>query len=277
MVLLEAGLLELDEQVTGRSRVPKTGLEWANITREVVLARAWRLQHDLTTRALQESNSGKPPTTPPIEVLRNMKIGDSQFRDRWRGKGGMEKYLVCMVRYTCVSARWHKILDRGPKLAAEALPAVSRGERSLADLVSEITAHDLKLWTRLARCWLFPLLLTMDTLLKPIGHQAFNDLLGVYSANWTPVFDQGLATLGVRFRPGVTPTSLSRMLSAHISGVALGAAGNGQNSDRDFADLAHAVQALLLSAVDPGDGASIGRALDSVVHLDSRPHENPDR
>jgi hypothetical protein len=201
MLFVETGLQELDDQVVGRSLVRRDRLTWAKITRTTVIGR---------TKRLYDALIKKPPEDVSEEVLREVKIGEGAFKDRWDGQGAMANYFMCMVRYACAAPRWRRILDRGPQLAMDALPDVRHGRRSLAELIATIATHDLKLWVRLARCWLFPLLLTMDTTLKSVGHQAYCELLDAYSRRWVPVYERGLAQLGVRLRLGFDAVELRK-------------------------------------------------------------------
>jgi hypothetical protein len=248
MLFVEAGFRELDDQVTGRSPVRKDGLAWARITREIIVRRARRLLAEL-----------------PPEARRGVRIGEGGFKDRWPGLGGMSDFFMCMVRYACTDPRWRRMLDSGPKRALEALPAVRRGELSLAELITRIATQDLKLWVRLARCWLFPLLLTMDKNWKSVGHAAYGELLDSYAQRWVPVYENGLSQFRVTLRSDFDAVELSHTVSAHITGFAIRIAGRGRDDDLETERFARSVQALLYAAIDPGDGHNVARALDRRI------------
>lgn len=250
MVFVEAGFRELDDQLIGRSPTPKEGLTWASITRDTIVERAGRILPELSA-----SDS------------RDVSVGEGAFKYRWDGRGGMSKYFMCMVRYGCADPKWRRILDSGPQRALEALPNVSAGELSLAELIETIAKHDLKMWSRLARCWLFPLLLTMDTTWKEVGNAAFGELLCNYTERWIPVYTEAVRQFEVKLRPDVDPARLSGMVSAQMNGAAMAIAGKGRTDEDDVAQFVQAVQVLIHGSIDPGDGKDVPAALADRVGI----------
>jgi hypothetical protein len=230
MLFVEAGLRELDDQLAGRSPNCRGGL-----------------------------------STLSEEDQRGASVGERAFRRRWSGKGGMSKFFMCVVRYSCADPRWRRILDAGPRQALDALPKVRAGELSLAELVETIARRDLKMWVRLARCWLFPLLLTMDSTWKSVGNTAFGELQSDYIERWVPVYEEALRQFEVQLRPDVDAERLSRMLSAQINGSASAIAGKGRGDEDDLAPFVQAAQALIYASIDPGDGQKIPAALAARV------------
>jgi hypothetical protein len=246
MLFVEAGLRELDDQLIGRSPVRKEGLTWARITRDVIVRRARRILAEL-----------------PAAVRRGARVGEGGFKHRWPDLGGMSNFFMCMVRYACTDPKWRRILGSGPQRALAALPRVRAGELSLAELIEIVARHDLRMWARLARCWLFPLLLTMDTTWAAVGRAAFGELLSDYSKRWVPVYEEGMRQFAAELRPDMSPALLSGMVSAQINGSAMAIAGRGRSDDGDIAQFVQAVQALIYAAVDPGDGRKVPAALEA--------------
>lgn len=244
MVILEAALKEVEEQLSGRSKHSRDDFASARLTREIVLKRAARI-------------AAKLPE--PVSV------NEGVFKDRWRGPGGMANFFVCVVRYVCTAPRWSKFLSYGPRIASKLLPRVQAGELTLADLISRIAAHDLRMRTRLAKYWLFQLSLTIDAKWQDVAKKAYAQLLDAYSEQWVPVYEQGLATLGVKFRPDMTAKELGTIISAQTSGFAQHLAGTGDESAFNCRSFAKSVQMLIHSALDVGDGHTVADALNNAV------------
>ena len=244
MVFLEAGLREIDDQLSGRNRRSRDELAGARLTRAIVLRRAAEVAGELPRRV----------TT-----------GEGAFCDRWPGRGGMANFFMCLVKYTCTAPRWGLFLDYGPRRVLAELPRVRAGELELTDLITKIATHDLRMRIRLARYWLFQLSLTIDAKWRSVATKAYREMLDAYSTRWAPVYEEGLRLLGVRFRPGITPQRLSAMVSAQTSGFAQHVAGAGDDA-RDSRDLFVAsVLALIYASLDPGDGRDIGDALRGML------------
>jgi hypothetical protein len=248
MLFVEAGMRELDDQLIGRSPVRKDGLAWARITRDIIVRRARRLLAEVSGTSRW-----------------GVRVGEGGFKDRWPGLGGMSNFFMCMVRYACTDPKWRRVLDTGPQRALAMLPRVRTGELALADLIENVARRDLRMWARLARCWLFPLLLTMDSTWKKVGTEAFGELLSDYTERWAPVYAEAMRQFGVALRPDTDPARLSGMISAQMNGSAMAIAGKGVSDDGDIAQFVHAVQALIYAAVDPGDGNDVPAALASRV------------
>lgn len=250
MLYVEAGFRELDDQLVGRSPNWKEGLSWARITREIIVERAKRI----STKLSEADRSG-------------LRVGEGGFKYRWPRLGGMSNYSMCVVRYACVDPKWRRILGNGPQRALAALPKVRTGELSLAELIETIASHDLKMWARLSRCWLFPLLLTMDTTLRSVGNAAFCELLSHYTKQWSQVYEEAVRQFGVALRPDMSPALLSRMLSAQINGSAMAIAGKGCGDEADVTQFVLAAQSLIYAAIDPGDEKDVPGALVERVGL----------
>lgn len=240
MVFLEAGLREIDDQLTGRNQRSRDELAGARLTRDIVLRRAAAI-------AAEEPNC--------------LHVGEGSFRDRWEGPGGMANYFTCLIKYTCTAPRWSLFLDYGPRRALAELPRVHKGELELTDLIATIATHDLRMRIRLARYWLFQVSLTIDAKWRSVATKAYREVLDAYSTRWAPVYEEGLRLLGVRFRPGITPERLSTMVSAQTSGFALHIAGTGDDTTENRDLFVASVQALIYAALDPGDGCDIAEAL----------------
>jgi hypothetical protein len=240
MVLLEAGLKEIDDQLSGRNSRSRDELAGARLTRRIVVRRAGGIA------------AGLPDAT---------RVGEGAFRDRWPGSGGMADFFMCLVKYTCTAPRWSNFLDYGPRRALAELPEVRRGELDLTDLIAKIATHDLRMRSRLARYWLFQLSLTIDAKWQSVATNAYREMLDAYSTRWVPVYEEGLRLLDVRFRPGITARGLSLMVSALTSGFAQQVAGAGDDTRENRDLFVASVQALILAALDPGDGHGITEAL----------------
>jgi hypothetical protein len=244
MAFLEGGLREIDDQLSGRNSRSRDELAGARLTREIVLGRAADVLTELTEPA---------------------PIGEGAFRYRWVGNGGMANYFMCLIKYTCAAPRWSLFLDYGPRRALAELPRVRDGQLELTDLIAKIATHDLRMRIRLARYWLFQLSLTIDAKWQAVATSAYRQMLDAYSARWAPVYEQGLHHLGVRFRPGVTPTSLSMMVSAQTAGFAQHIAATGDNTTENRDLFVASVQSLIYAALDPGDECGITEALGEFV------------
>ena len=240
MVFLEAGLKEIDDQLTGRNQRSRDELAGARLTRDIVLRRAAAIA---------------------AELPNCLHVGAGAFRDRWEGPGGMANYFTCLIKYTCTAPRWSLFLDYGPRRALAELPRVHKGELELTDLIATIATHDLRMRIRLARYWLFQVSLTIDAKWRSVATNAYREVLDAYSTRWAPVYEEGLRLLGVRFRPGVTPEKLSAMVSAQTSGFALHIAGTGDDTTENRDLFVASVQSLIYAALDPGDGCGITEAL----------------
>lgn len=253
MVLLEAGLREIDEQLSGRSTAGRDELGWARITRQLVVRGAARIAR---AELSDHERSG-------------LSVGVGAFRERWNGCGGMAKYLACLVRYSCLAPRWRSLIEHGPRRAMALLPRVRAGEIALTDVITRIATYDLRLRARHARFWLFQLGLTTDVRWQAPASQAHREYLDTYTRLWTPVYDRGAQLLDVRLRPGTGPLRLSSMMSALISGYTERLAGIGDTSPATFdaivAEFATAVQALVLAAIDPGDRRDVPTALGAAL------------
>lgn len=254
MLFLEGGLREVDDQLAGRSTLSRDELAGARLTRQIVVKRALRVADEL-----------------PAADRVGLRVGDGGFKDRWPGLGGTANFFMCLVKYTCTAPRWGVFLDYGPRKALAELPKVRAGDLDVADLIGKISAHDLRMRTRLARYWLFQLSLTIDTKWRAVATKAYRELLDAYSDRWTPVYEEGLRQLGARFRPGMTPKRLSATLSALTSGFAQHLAGTGDeysvHGENGCALLAQAVQGQIYAALDLGDGRTISEALrDALPH-----------
>ncbi|MFS8095710.1 hypothetical protein LFM09_01100 [Lentzea alba] len=244
MVFLEGGLREIDDQLSGRNSRSRDELAGARLTRDIVLRRAREIA---------------------AEVPEEVHVGAGAFRDRWPGRGGMANFFMCLMKYTCTAPRWGLFLDYGPRRALAELPMVQSGERELTDLIARIATHDLRMRTRLARYWLFQLSLTIDAKWRSVATKAYREMLEAYSTRWAPVYEEGLQLLGVKFRPGVTPSQLSSMVSALTSGFAQHIAGTGEDSRESRDQFVASVQALIFAALDPGDGDDIAGALRAIL------------
>ncbi|HEV2779459.1 MAG TPA: hypothetical protein VGX25_08655 [Actinophytocola sp.] len=251
MLFLEAGLREIDDQLAGRSRAWKDELAWARIPRTILVRRARRIAGEELRK-------------------RGLRVGEGGFRERWPE---MANFLVCLVRYACTAPRWRAILDYGPRRALAALPRVRGGELALADLVTRIAKHDLRLRVRMAKGWLFQLSLAMDAKWKAVANKAYRELLEAYAERWMPVYDEGIRQLGAKLRPGLTSMRLSAMVSAQISGFAEHIAGTGDEAYLHGEDcvalFADSVQLLIYAAIDPGDGKTAAEALSGVLGGDN--------
>jgi hypothetical protein len=245
MVFLEAGLKEIEDQLSGRSKGSRDELAGARLTRPMVLRRAAEI-------------AGKLPYD-------NVHVGEGAFTDRWNGAGGMANYFMCLVKYTCKAPRWGLFLNYGPRQALAALPKVRGGELDLTDLISKIAVHDLRMRMRFAKYWLFQLSLVIDEKWRAVAMTAYRELLDAYSTRWVPVYQEGLRLLGVRFRPGVTAETLSAMVSAQTSGFAQHLAGAGVDTKESRDLFVTSVQALIYAALDPGDGRGMTDALRGVL------------
>jgi hypothetical protein len=253
MLFVEAGLRELDDQLAGRSTHGREDLGWARITREIIVDRAKRI----AANELDECHR------------QGLRVGEGAFKYRWPSLGGMSDFVMCLVRYACTAPRWVLALDYGPTTALAKLPGIMSGEMKLADLVSRIATHDLRLRVRLAKYWLLQLALTMDVKWKSIANKACRELLDFYTDRWVPVYDEGLRRLGVSFRPGMSSKKLSLMVSAQISGFAVIIASTGDDSclyGEDSMELfAESLQLLIYGMIDQGDGRPIADALDDIT------------
>jgi hypothetical protein len=244
MVFLEGGLREIDDQLSGRSARGRDELAGARLTRQIVVRRAAQIAGEL-----QEA----------------VRVGEGAFKDRWRGNGGMADFFMCLIKYTCTAPRWSLFLDYGPRRALAELPKVCDGRLELTDLIAKIATHDLRMRIRLARYWLFQLSLTIDKKWQAVATSAYRQMLDAYARRWAPVYEQGLRLLGLRFRPGVTPDGLSRLVSAQTDGFAQHIAATGDNTTANRDLFVTSVQALIYAALDPGDGRGITDALRAVL------------
>ncbi|MFI6096395.1 hypothetical protein ACIA8G_12615 [Lentzea sp. NPDC051213] len=244
MVFLEGGLREIDDQLSGRNTRSRDELAGARLTRGIVLRRAAEVA---------------------TELPQAMRVGEGAFRDRWPGRGGMANFFMCLVKYTCTAPRWGLFLDYGPRRALAELPKVHAGELELTDLISKIATHDLRMRIRLARYWLFQLSLTIDAKWQAVAMRAYREMLEAYSTRWVPVYEEGLRVLGVQFRPGITPRSLSMMVSAQTSGFAQHVAGAGDDTRENRDLFVASVQSLIYAALDPGDGRGVTEALRGIL------------
>jgi hypothetical protein len=253
MLLLEAGLREIDEQLSGRSTAGRDELGWARITRQLVVGRAARIARAELSAADRC----------------DLSVGEGAFKYRWQGCGGMADYLACLVRYSCLAPRWRSAIEYGPRRAMELLPMVRAGEVDLSDVITRIATYDLRLRTRIARFWLFQLALMMDVRWRAPASQAYREFLATYTRLWAPVYERGALLLDVRLRPGMEPLSLSSMVSALISGYAERLAGSGDTSaatvDAIVAEFVVAVQAVVLAAIDHGDRRPVPAALGAAL------------
>ncbi|NGY63307.1 hypothetical protein G7043_30735 [Lentzea sp. NEAU-D13] len=240
MVFLEAGLKEIDDQLSGRNSRSRDELAGARLTRKIIVRRAATMAAEL-----------------PCAVS----AGEGAFRDRWPSRGGMANFFTCLIKYTCTAPRWGLFLDYGPRRALAELPRVRKGELELTDLIAKIATHDLRMRIRLARYWLFQLSLTIDAKWQSVATTAYREMLDAYSTRWAPVYEEGLKLLGVRFRPGVTPEKLSMMVSAQTSGFAQHIAGTGDDTADNRDLFVASVEALIHACLDPGDGCDIAEAL----------------
>jgi hypothetical protein len=240
MVFLEGGLKEIDDQLSGRNSRSRDELAGARLTRKIVVRRA----------------AGVAAAVPGAA-----RAGEGAFRDRWPGSGGMANFFMCLIKYTCTAPRWSNFLDYGPRRALAELPKVREGELDLTDLIAKIAAHDLRMRSRLARYWLFQLSLTIDAKWQSVATKAYQEMLDAYSTRWIPVYEEGLRLLDVRFRPGITARKLSLMVCAQTSGFAQQVAGAGDDTTENRDLFVASVQALILAALDPGDGYGITEAL----------------
>ncbi|MBB5958291.1 hypothetical protein FHS29_004899 [Saccharothrix tamanrassetensis] len=252
MLFLEGALREIDDQLSGRSRLSRDELAGARLTRRIVVERAVRVAGELSA-----------------DDQEGLRVGDGGFKDRWPGLGGTANFFMCLIKYTCTAPRWGVFLDYGPRKALAELSKVRSGELELADLIGKISAHDLRMRTRLAKYWLFQLSLTMDAKWRAVATKAYRELLDAYSDRWIPVYEEGLRQLGVKFRPGMTPKKLSAMISALTSGFAQHIAGTGDESPVDGENgcvlLAEAVQGQIYAALDHGDDCDISAALRNTL------------
>ncbi|WP_433263547.1 hypothetical protein ACQPZF_32520 [Actinosynnema sp. CS-041913] len=252
MLFLEGALREIDDQLSGRSPLSRDELAGARLTREIVVKRAVRVAGEL-----------------PAHDREGLRVGDGGFKDRWPGLGGTANFFMCVIKYTCTAPRWGLFLDYGPRRALAELARVRSGEMDLTALIGKISAHDLRMRTRLAKYWLFQLSLTMDAKWKAVATKAYRELLDAYTDRWVPVYEEGLRQLGVRFRPGMTPKKLSATLSALTSGFAQHIAGTGDESPVPGEDgcalLAEAVQGQIYAALDHGDDCDISTALRNTL------------
>jgi hypothetical protein len=254
MLFLEAGLRELELQLSGRSKRGRDDLGWATITRDIVVKGARRI-------AAEEL---------PAAARLGLAVGESGFRERWRGWGAMFNFMMCLVRYACTGPRWRASIEFGPRRALAEVPRVKAGEVTLADVISKIAVHDLRLRVRLAKYWLFQLSLTLDAKWKAVAGQAYRELLEAYADRWVPVYDEAVRALNVRLRPGMTAKKLSAMISAQIAGFAEHIAGTGDVSyihGEDSVELfAESVQLLIYAAIDSGGGHDIATALNETIN-----------
>jgi hypothetical protein len=253
MLFVEAGLRELDDQLAGHSTHGREDLGWARITREIIVDRAKRVAaSELDERDRQ-----------------GLHVGEGAFKYRWPGLGGMSDFVMCLVRYACTAPRWVLALDYGPRTAMTKLPSVLSGELELAELITRIATHDLRLRVRLAKYWLLQLALTMDVKWKSIANKACRELLDFYTDRWVPVYDEALRRFDVSFRPDMSSKKLSLMVSAQISGFAVLIASTGDDSclhGEDSMELfAESLQLLIYAMVDPGDGRPISEALCDIT------------
>lgn len=181
----------------------------------------------------------------------------------------MSNFFMCVVRYVCTAPQWCRILDYGPRKALEELPRVNRGELELSDLIFKIAIHDLKMRVRLARCWLFPLSLTMDAKWKATASKACGELLEAYADRWVPVYEEGLNRLHVRLRPGESPKQLVASIAAIISGFAGLIASSEDESymygENGFELFAKSVQREIYAAIDPGNGLTMPEGLNLLL------------
>jgi hypothetical protein len=255
MLLVEAGLREMDDQLAGRTKHVREDLGWARLTREIIVERARKIAaNELDERDRQ-----------------GVRVGEGAFKYRWPGLGGMSDFVMCLVRYACTAPRWVLTLDYGPTTALAKLPDVLAGNMKVSDLIARIATHDLRLRVRLAKYWLLQLALTMDVKWRSVANKACRELLDFYTERWVPVYDEGLRRLGVTFRPGMSSKKLSLMVSAQISGFAVIVASTGDDSclhGEDSTQLfAESLQLLIYSMIDPGDGRPISEALDDITTL----------
>lgn len=253
MVFLEAAAREMDAQLCGRSRRGREDLGWARLTRQIVVQSA----KSIAKKEISELDR------------QGLGLGEGAFRDRWPGLGGMSDFLTCLVRYLCTAPQWCRIFDYGPRKALAELSRTELGELGVAELIFRIAVHDLKIRVRLARCWLFPLSLTMDAKWKPVVGGACTELLEEYIDHWVKVYEEGLKQFQVRLRPNDSVKQLAARIAAIISGYAgiIAVAEDesylyGQNG---FEQFAVSVQSEIYAAIDPGDGFVVGRALDALI------------
>jgi hypothetical protein len=253
MIYLESAARELDDQLCGRSSAGRYDLGWARITRTIVIKRAGRIADELS-----ECDR------------RKLRLGDSGFRHRWQDYGGMSDFFMCVVRYVCTAPQWCRIFDYGPRKSLEELSRVKQGELGLSDLISKVASHDLKVRVRLARCWLFPLSLTIDAKWKAIASKACREILEAYTDRWVPVFEEELKQFDVMLRPGESPKQLATSIGAAMTGYAgLLASCEGEScpyGETGFELFVRSVQREIFAAIDPGDGRTVPEALNLLVH-----------
>lgn len=237
MLFVEAGFREIEDQLSGRSTLGRDDLG-LRITRKIVVARANRIMLD----ELPEHG---------------LSVGEGGFKDRWPGDGGMFNFFMCLVRYSFFDPRWRFSLDYGPRKVFAELARVKSGELRLADLITRVARHDLRLRVRLEKCWLFRLSLTVDAKWKAVATRSYRRFLEEYAERWIPVYDEAIRQLGVRLRPGMSTKKLCAMVCAQIAGFAEHIAGTGDESylygEDSVALFAEAVQLLIEAAIDPRD------------------------
>lgn len=259
LLFTEAGMRELDDQITGRIELPRTGVGWERITRNAILDRAERLR----------------PTLPDDQRI-DEPATEGRFKDRWPLKGGMANFFMCMVLYACTEPKWRRVHDQAPQRTLAALPRVRSGELSLAEVIDDVGRRSLTMSVRLARCWLFPLMLTMDTHWKGVGHAAYRELLDNYTARWVPVYEKAIDELGVALRPDMDPVRLSKEVAAQIHGAAADLAGKGEVEEGDMERFVHAVQALIYASLDTGDGKDMPAAFTERLRRSREWHAEAD-
>lgn len=236
LLLLEAGLRQVEDQLIRSGRGDRDSFGLGKISREDVLVQALALR------------SNWFPEAPWTKI--NAK---GKFDWRWKS---VHEYHACLVIYCTRAPRWTKLLDELARQALRGLQKVATNARRLFDLVEEIALADIRLRERMVKPYIFLLSLTMDSDWKAVASHAYREFSKGQTERWTPVYETGVALLGVKYRPGWTSAKLNALISALAASLAIEAACSGDESckydENNKLLLAEGIKALFYRAVDPG-------------------------
>lgn len=238
LLLLEAALQEVGDQLTRVGQANRDSLGCGGIAKTLTLKRAQDLQKRL----------------PDDEPWKYTAIGRGAFGHRWKTMGAFHRTFVL---YSLHAPRWRHAFEAPARMVRRQLPDVAARKLSLQSVVDDAARADLRLRIRLARYFTWQLGYVADAHWASTAHEAHTEFQHQHTERYARLYDDAVERLGIVYNPGWSGTTLARLIEPLAAGMAISAASSGDEGclydEYGRLRLTEGIWAFIHRAVDVGD------------------------
>ncbi len=242
LLLLEAALQEVGDQLTRVGRANLDSLGCGGVAKNLILKRAQDLQRRL----------------PDDEPWKYTHIGRGAFDFRWRLVGAFHRTFVL---YSLHAPRWRHAFEAPARMVRRQLSGIAAGTVTLHSVVNEAARADLRLRVRLARYFTWQLGYVADAHWAPTAHEAHAEFQAQHIERYARLYDDAVEHLGIAYCPGWSGTTLACLIEPLAAGMAISAASSGDENclydEHGRLRLAEGIWAFIHRAVDVGDQVNL--------------------